>query len=315
VKIFWSDREGNKPPINCEFTYRSFCSSFSQCCKAEQVELPPPAFAKVVKRSFLPEEPMWKDGVTKALGTKIPKVVLARSCLLELEEKPDPFALTAALKAVSQGAFVFCIQTEEFSFFGATPERLFKRSGRRLTSEALAGTRKRSENRDEDEMLKKELLASAKDRTEVEFVQNYLNETLTSFCVAPPTFAPFTIHQTQNVQHLYSSCQTELKRDASDEELISALHPTPALAGFPKSKALSFINEIEPFKRGLYGGLLGWSDGENSEWIVTIRSCLLQGNRATLFSGAGIVQGSNPSDEWNELNQKIRLYDTIFVDR
>lgn len=282
----------------------------------QQTELPSPISVKVIKRTYLPTKEMWIEGVEKALALierkELQKVVFARSCTLELEQAPDPFAITAALKEKAQGAFVFCMQSEKGAFLGATPERLFQRKNRQIFSEAVAGTRRRGRTELEDEELKSQLLCSPKDLREFSPVQAYLEKTLSPLCLSPPTFTPLSIHQTQNVQHLYSLCSGRLKDLITDEEVLAHLHPTPALCGTPKQKAFSLIQEWEPFERGLYGGAIGWTTPEASEWIVGIRSCRLNGKTATLFSGTGIVEGSNPEQEWDELNQKLRLYDEIF---
>lgn len=260
---------------------------------------------------------MWIAGVEKALELirrkELEKVVLARTCTLELETAPDPFAIAAALKAKAQGAFVFCVQSETEAFLGATPERLFVRNNREILSEAIAGTRKRGKTKAEDEYLAAQLLSSEKDLREFSPVQAYLKNALSPLCIASLTFTPISIHQTQNVQHLYSKCSGKLNAAATDEVILQNLHPTPALCGTPKDKAFSVIRELEPFERGLYGGAIGWSTPEASEWIVGIRSCLIKGKTATLFSGTGIVEGSDPDEEWEELNQKLKLYEGIFV--
>ncbi len=260
---------------------------------------------------------MWIQGVEKALDLirrkELQKVVLARSCTLELAQAPDPFAIVAALKQNAQGAFVFCLQSENQAFFGASPERLFMRKNRQIFSEAVAGTRRRGKNPPEDEKLQNQLLTSAKDLREFSPVQVYLQNALSPLCTSPLTFSPISIHQTQNVQHLYSRCSGNLKESVTDEEVLAHIHPTPALCGTPKQKAFSIIQELEPFERGLYGGAIGWTTPEASEWIVGIRSCLLKGKTATLLSGTGIVEGSDPEEEWDELNQKLKLYDGIYA--
>jgi menaquinone-specific isochorismate synthase len=260
---------------------------------------------------------MWIAGVEKALDLiqrkELEKVVLARTCTLELATAPDPFAIAAALKQKAQGAFVFCVQSDTEAFLGATPERLFVRNNREILSEAIAGTRRRGKTASEDENLAAQLLASEKDLREFSPVQTYLHNALSPLCIAPPKFTPISIHQTQNVQHLYSRCSGKLKETATDEEILLNLHPTPALCGTPKNKAYSVIHELEPFERGLYGGAIGWTTPEASEWIVGIRSCFIQGKTATLFSGTGIVEGSDPEEEWDELNQKLKLYEGVFI--
>lgn len=306
-KIFWSDRQGNSAPSGAVFGVRTF--SGKAVSGMDPVGLPLPATAKVLKRTFFPEREAWDQGVQKALGLiehgELQKVVLARSCVLELETAPDPFAIAAALQAKAQGAFVFCAASDTGAFLGASPERLYARTGRNIVSEAMAGTRRRGED-------EKGFLASEKDLREISPVQTHLQGVLSPLCTGPVSLSPISIHQTNCVQHLYSTCSGQLKESTTDEDLLMHLHPTPALCGVPKQKALSMISELEPFDRGLYGGVIGWTTPDASEWIVAIRSCLLQGKMATLFSGTGIVKGSDPEKEWDELNQKIKLYDGIF---
>lgn len=315
MKIYWSDREGNLAPQNSTFSWRDFAASVNATDAVEQVQLPVPGFAKVLKRTFLPTRETWMQRVEEVLDLirqkKLQKVVLARKCTLELEKAPDPFAIASALKQKSQGAFIFCLQSKTRAFLGATPERLFVRKGRQIMSEAVAGTRKRGQTPLEDAKLQQELLSSAKDLRELSPVCDHLQNTLSPLCLGPLSFTPVSLHQTQNVQHLYRKCAGTLQKSVSDDTILNCLHPTPALCGAPKEKAFSVIQELEPFTRELYGGAIGWSTGDASEWIVGIRSCLLQGNIATLFSGAGIVEGSNPEPEWDELNQKLKLYDGI----
>ncbi len=317
MKIYWSDREGKSPPLRATFHTQSFSAKEGNTFKAEFVELPDPISIRVVKKTYFPTYKNWEKGVEKALklirNKELEKVVLCRTCTLELEKEPDPFAIASALKQKAEGAFIFCLQSGSESFLGATPERLFLRHGDQIISEAVAGTRRRGQTSEEDQKLQKELLSSKKDLQEINPVQTYLQEVLSPFCLSPPLLTPISIHQTHNVQHLYSLCSGKLKGGVTDEKILSALHPTPALCGSPKQKAYSLIKELEPFERGLYGGVIGWSTPESSEWIVGIRSCLIQGKTATLFSGTGIVEGSDPKKEWDELNQKLKIYKEIFL--
>jgi len=315
VKFYWSDREGKSPPSGCTLSKRSFSSQIQTLSLAKQVELPSPRSAKVLKQTFFPDRKTWIEKVEKALSLinrkELQKVVLARVCILELDHAPDPFAIASSLKQKAEGAFVFCLQSKTDAFLGATPERLFARKERAIISEAVAGTRRRGKTVEEDEMLQKELLSSSKDLLEFSPVQLHLQNVLSPLCTHSVSFTPISIHKTKNVQHLYTQCTGTLKNSVKDHDIITSLHPTPALCGTPRHKAFSLIQELEPFDRGLYGGVIGWSTPEASEWIVGIRSCLLRGKTATLFSGTGIVEGSNPETEWDELNQKLKLYDGI----
>ena len=317
LRVYWSDREGKGPPSHAKFQCRSFFPDAALPFQegSSQIEfLPPPVSTRVLKRTFLPEKPQWIEAVKKALAMNMKKVVLARCQILELADRPDPFAITAALKKKSDGAYVFCFNEGDISFLGASPERLFFRNGHTFYSEAMAGTRARGTSPSEDEALGQELLKSSKDLRELTPIRTFLETALDPLIESPLSFSPISLHKTQNVQHLYAQVQAKLRENLTDQEILARIHPTPALCGTPTNEAFDLIRKLEPFDRGLYGGALGWSTDQASEWIVGIRSCLIQGNRAYLYTGTGIVQGSDPEEEWEELNQKSRLYDGIFVD-
>lgn len=310
MRLYWSDREGKSPPPNSLFHIKPFAKpAFS--FRPERVSLPKGASYKILNRTYLPTKEEWRANVEKALqyirsGT-LQKVVLGRLCTLELQEIPDPFAITAALEKQAKGSFVFCVQLKGESFLGATPERLFKYDQPHLWTEALAGTRPLGS------LMGQELLKSPKDMREFNYVQTHLQTALAPF-VLNYSQTPTSLHATSHVQHLYSQCVGVLKPHVTSQQILSAVHPTPALCGTPTDKAYEIIRELEPFDRGFFGGSLGWTTENEAEWVVGIRSCHLRENIATLFSGAGIVEGSDPDQEWEELNHKLRLYDRILVD-
>jgi menaquinone-specific isochorismate synthase len=107
-------------------------------------------------------------------------------------------------------------------------------------------------------------------------------------------------------QHLRSNVQGSLKRDVDDCMLLSRLHPTPAVGGYPTENALPEIARIEPFNRGWYAGPVGWIGADDAEFAVAIRSGFIEDKTLSLFSGAGIVRGSEPGEEWCELENKIQ---------
>jgi len=91
----------------------------------------------------------------------------------------------------------------------------------------------------------------------------------------------------------------------SDAALMQALHPSPAVGGVPTNKAIAYLREHEPFDRGWYAGPVGWVGPESGEFAVAIRSGLVRGNTLSLYSGAGIVDGSTPDGEWSEIETKL----------
>jgi isochorismate synthase EntC len=110
-----------------------------------------------------------------------------------------------------------------------------------------------------------------------------------------------------NVQHLETPIHGRLAPSWGVLDVAAALHPTPALGGWPKEAAQAYLAEAEPFNRGWYAAPVGWFDPwGNGLFAVAIRSGLLQGSQASLFAGAGIVEGSDPLQEWQETGLKFR---------
>ncbi len=312
MKLFWEDRYGRPPPKHSTFSCLPFFPdgpSLSLQEAARISDLPPPTVPiRVNKRTLLPDRNLWCKRVeqtTEAINRgKFQKAVLARACIFECETPPEPFAILAKLKETNCNATLFCIANDEMAFLGATPEILFSRKGREVSVDAMAGTAPLH-------LVEEEFLADPKPNREILPVQTFLTKRLSPFCSL--TFSPITVRKTKNLQHLYSEGKGILEKDASDEQILYHLHPTPALCGIPQESAFEWIREQEPFPRDLYGGIIGWKTPEESMWAVSIRSCLIRKNIVTLYTGAGIVEGSDPIQEWEELNTKMNLYREIFI--
>jgi menaquinone-specific isochorismate synthase len=269
-----------------------------------------PAIKRLV---FTPEKEEWTSLVEQTLAAihkkKLDKLVLARECLMDLEEPVNPWPLVSALEQRAVNAYVFCIQpTKRSAFLGASPEQLFLRTNKtQLFTEALAGTRPLGEKEAFD------LLHHPKDLKEFSFVEKSIRKALSPLTKSPLQFSNISIRKTSCVQHLSSQLNIDLDPSITDFTLLDRLHPTAALLGFPKRKAMELLQKLEPFERGLYGAPIGRIHGTASEWIVGIRSCLLFESTARLYSGLGIVEGSHPESEWNELNSKLKLFQGLFL--
>ena len=210
------------------------------------------------------------------------------------------------LSESTDDCFYFLFQpNEETAFLGATPERLYSREGRAIQTEAIAGTRPRGTDDASDLALGNELLKSSKDIAEHEYVVRSLRESLNQLCKTSGEIAGRDLLKLANVQHLLTRFEGELKSDISDGDILSALHPTPAVGGYPRGPAMDLIGELEPFERGWYAAPVGWIGAEAAEFAVGIRSGLLHRNQLHLFSGAGIVKDSHPDREWDEIERKI----------
>jgi menaquinone-specific isochorismate synthase len=109
-----------------------------------------------------------------------------------------------------------------------------------------------------------------------------------------------------SIQHLETGIQARLRETATVLDVLEALHPTPAVCGFPRDSALAFLKEVEPFQRGWYAGPVGWFDEEgDGVFVPALRSALSQGGTWWLFAGAGVVSGSDAMEEWEETRIKF----------
>lgn len=269
-------------------------------------ELPPPD-----ARSDSPDRAGWVRGVEAALsrfsGTPLEKVVLARRTEIGFDGDLDPLLLAGRLKAATPGCFHFYLQPEAGSdaFVGAPPERLYRRDGRSVRSEAVAGTLPRGNSAATDRELRDRLLGSEKDRREHGYVRESIREELGALCRKLEVETGTSEMRLASRRHLVSGVRGELREGVTDADILRALHPTPAVGGYPRGEALEAIRELEPFDRGMYAGPVGWIGAEGAEFAVGIRSGLVGGRRLALYSGAGIVAGSEPGEEWEEVEQKI----------
>lgn len=190
---------------------------------------------------------------------------------------------------------------------GATPELLFCRDNGSIKCEAIAGTRRRGDSESEDQQLGDELLQSGKDRNEQAFVSRSIHDALKPYLTVSieSNSGSVELLKLKRVQHLISRFRFNLKKNVSIYDLIKALHPTAAVGGYPKDAVLDRIYELEQFDRGWYASPVGWISKGASEFAVALRCGLVQKNMLSLYSGAGIVSGSQPNEEWAEIENKI----------
>lgn len=191
-------------------------------------------------------------------------------------------------------------------FLGASPERLISINNQQLVTDALAGSAPRGKTNQEDQYLIQKLLNSNKERREHQVVIDFLTQRLNDLGLTPQ-ISPLKVLQLSNIQHLWTPIYTQLNAQIHPLEIVSHLHPTPAVSGFPTEITCQEIQRYETFARGFYAAPLGWIDyAGNSEFIVGIRSALISGNRARLYAGAGIVEGSEPDKELAEIQLKFQ---------
>ena len=287
----------------------------------EDLSLPEGAYGAPLPAPVLREDSPdlrgWRENVERSLAAfsegRLGKVVLARRAEFGFCGDLDPTLLLENLKVATPGCFHFYAEPESgTAFLGASPERLFRRDGRMVESEAVAGTRPRGVSSAEDEGLRDALLHSAKDRVEHTYVSKGVREALQPLCEELEIEDHVSEMKLVRGRHLRSKVRGTLRDGVTDAALLDAMHPTPAVGGHPRTEALEQIQALEPFDRGWYAGPVGWIGAEGSEFAVGIRSGLVRGRTLALFSGAGIVAGSLPDEEWAEIDQKIGDFTGMF---
>jgi isochorismate synthase len=236
------------------------------------------------------------------------KVVLAREVVARGDGVVSAGMVARTLRAAYPSCFTYLVTgADGTAFAGASPEMLIRRSGRRALSHPMAGSVARGATEAEDDRLAHELEASAKDNAEHRLASDFVVEALRPFArsvsARPPEVVRFT-----NIQHLATAVTAELLDPPADVlELAAALHPTPAVGGWPRAAADALIDELEGMERGWYAGAVGWIDSHgDGEFAVALRCGLLWEDGARLYAGVGVMPDSDPARELVETELKFK---------
>lgn len=255
----------------------------------------------------------WRDRVESAqrqmANGHLQKVVLARaqSFAPAKAHSFDPLATAIALRDRQTNSTTFLIRRKDGrAFLGSSPEVLVRLNNQHIETVALAGTRRRGDGSTDCE-LSASLLDSNKDRLEQNLVATAITDALrpiTEHLEVSP--APEVVRH-PDVQHLRTAIKGRLTQQATIFDLVQQLHPTPAVGGLPRESALQWLGDNEHLDRGWYAGPVGWlTDQGDGEFIVAIRSVLMQPESASAFAGCGLVSTSDPADEWEESRVKLQ---------
>jgi isochorismate synthase EntC len=242
----------------------------------------------------------WRSGVRKvqreiAKGN-VRKVVLSRWAQAQADGRISIAGSAERLLALAKDTTAFVLQISDETWLGATPEMLFHRDGYDVRVDSLAGTIRESQTLhsgfSDKELLEQELVT--------EFVTDELRNVASQVSVSP-------IEQrgAAGLLHAHSEIRARLNENVGDDELIAALHPTPAVCGLPRAEANDLIREIEKLPRGYYSGVLGWTDGRTTTAWVMLRCAMVKGANAEFFGGAGIVAQSDSDLEFDECGWKM----------
>ncbi|EMM8459691.1 isochorismate synthase MenF [Citrobacter freundii] len=236
-------------------------------------------------------------------GEDLDKVVLARATDLQFSQSVNAAAVMASSRRLNLKCYHFFMAfSADSAFLGSSPERLYRRRDTALRTEALAGT---VANHPEDHrawQLGEWLMKDDKNQRENMLVVEDICQRLQG-CTQTLDVLPPQVLRLRKVQHLRRCIWTELNQ-ADDTLCLMQLQPTAAVAGIPRELAREFIQQNEPFEREWYAGSAGYLSRHQSEFCVSLRSAKISANVVRLYAGAGIVRGSDPEQEWQEIDNK-----------
>ncbi|QGW88032.1 isochorismate synthase MenF [Enterobacter asburiae] len=266
-----------------------------------------PLSVQVEHETHQPQQVEWMTLIRMATETiargDFEKVVLARATDIQVTQRVNPVALMAASRALNLHCYHFCMVFDASNaFLGSTPERLWRRRGTLLRTEALAGTVASHTDDSQAQRLGEWLLNDDKNQRENMLVVEDICQRLQHYTQTLEVLPPQVV-RLRKVQHLRRCIWTELKQ-ADDEQCLLMLQPTAAVAGLPRQPAREFIQKVEPFNREWYAGSAGYLSPDQSEFCVALRSARVQDDSLRLYAGAGIVSGSDPEQEWQEIENK-----------
>ncbi|MDI6401018.1 isochorismate synthase [Balneolaceae bacterium ANBcel3] len=235
------------------------------------------------------------------------KIVLARELRFQVPSRISSTKFIHCLRKDYPSCYSFIYQLNgEAIFLGTTPEKLLSRQGPYLKTEALAGSTSRGVTATSDTIFAKKLLESKKNQEEHAYVLESIKEKLRPITETLDHPAVPFIKKYSNVQHLCTPVSASLSGTVNSIHLVSRLHPTPAVGGYPESIAIDHIQEMEQLERGWYAGPVGWfNTRDKAEFSVAIRSALIQNKHVRIFAGCGIVEESDPQTEWEETRIKL----------
>ena len=236
------------------------------------------------------------------------KVVLAREVVARGDGVVSAGMVIRSLRAAYPSCFTYLVTgADGTAFAGASPELLVRRSGSRAYSQPMAGSVARGASEPDDDRLARQLVDSAKDNAEHRLASEFVVEALRPFSRVVEARAPEVVRFT-NIQHLATTVTAELTDPAADAlDLAAALHPTPAVGGWPRKAADALIDELEGLDRGWYAGAVGWIDANgDGEFAIALRCGLLWEDGARLYAGVGVMPDSDPARELEETELKFK---------
>jgi len=229
------------------------------------------------------------------------------SLRLDFKAPSDPFQIYRALRTVNPSPYMYFLRLDDLHVVGASPEMLVRITGRQLEYRPIAGTRRRGADGADDERLIEELKNDEKERAEhvmlVDLGRNDLGRVSEYGSVRVRDL--MYVEKYSHVMHLVSALEGTLRKDLDPLNALAACFPAGTLSGAPKVRAMEIIEELEPVRRGVYGGSILYADqAGNLDSCIAIRTMVVHKGRAYVQAGAGIVADSDPESEYQECMNK-----------
>lgn len=298
-------------------------SLFIQPGKNQAIKLSSQVFNQDIWESFLsrwenyeesPEHDEWTKWMDSALhlftNGELEKIVLSRKKIFKYSDSVDTLHLFKELYQANQNSAHFSLyhQTNPQNvFISFTPEKLFTLKNKIIDTLSLAGSTPRGETKELDDELFNELQNSDRLIHEQDVVTNEIKSVLNEVC-NEVNVSDLKVMKLPYIFHRQKDITGTLKDGVDALDLISHLHPTPAVGGLPRSNVGSHILDIEKNKRDSYAAPFGILSNDFSEFAVGIRSAKIEDNKITVYGGAGIVSGCNAEEEWNETGTKMKPF-------
>ena len=227
----------------------------------------------------------------------------------DLDVQAAPFDVYRALRHINPSPYMFFIRMGREAIVGASPEMLVRVEGRHVETHPIAGTRRRGANPDEDQRLADELRRNEKERAEhvmlVDLGRNDIGRVAETGTVRVPQF--MTLERYSHVMHLVSRVEGQLADGHDRLDALAATFPAGTLTGAPKIRAMQIVGGLEPHRRGLYGGAVGYLDvAGNLDFCIAIRTITMREGHAEVQAGAGVVADSDPAAEYQETLDKAQ---------
>ena len=221
----------------------------------------------------------------------------------------SPLSLYRALRSLNPSPYMFYYDFDDFHVVGASPEILVRKEGAAITLRPIAGTRPRGATREADQQLAQELLADPKEIAEhvmlVDLGRNDVGRVAQTGTVKVTD--RMQVERYSHVMHIVSNVEGVLKPGLTSIDVLRAAFPAGTVSGAPKVRAMEIIDELEPTRRGIYSGAVGYvSFHDDMDTAIAIRTAVVKDGTLYVQAGAGIVHDSVPESEWQETGNKAR---------